>query len=482
MAEPTLIWAPQAGPQKALIDCPVPEILFGGARGGGKTDGVLGKHLIKALRYGAGFNGILFRRTMPAADDVWERAKYLWGGFDGKPNEQEKSLRLPSGARLRLRPLERTEDADKYQGQNVTDVGIEEAGQYPDPAPIDRLHGILRSTGGVPTQMILTANPGGAGQAWIKQRYIDPAPQGMVVKARELGGGKRHQWVFIPSKVQDNRILLASDPEYLTRLQLVGSPQLVKAWLEGDWTAIEGAFFPEWSYARHVVDPFTVPQDWLRFRAMDWGSAAPFAVQWFAVVGDDYALPDGRVMPRGALLIYREWYGADGQGKGLRLTADEVASGIVAREVGENIAYGVLDPAAFAVSGGPSIAEMMARAGARFRPADNKRLGPLGALSGWDQVRARLKGDGERPGLFVFHTAKDLIRTLPLQQHDTARPEDIDTDGEDHAADACRYGCMSRPWVPQAYKRPGPIRRNVMNELTVEEAFRLNEPRKANRI
>lgn len=65
MSELTWAWRPQPGPQKALIDCPLPEILFGGARGGGKTDGILGKYALKEARYGAAFNAVFFRKEMP---------------------------------------------------------------------------------------------------------------------------------------------------------------------------------------------------------------------------------------------------------------------------------------------------------------------------------------------------------------------------------------------------------------------------------
>jgi hypothetical protein len=69
-------------------------------------------------------------------------------------------------------------------------------------------------------------------------------------------------------------------------------------------------------------------------------------------------------------------------------------------------------------------------------------------MGGWDMMRHRIKGDGENPMLFVFSTCRDLIRTLPALQHDPDRPEDLDTSAEDHAADECRYACMSRPWTP----------------------------------
>lgn len=450
-------WAPQAGPQKALVDCPFREIFFGGARGGGKTDGVLGKYAIKADRYGDGFNALFCRRELPMLDDAIERSKEIYGKIGAQWNDQKKTWFFPGGGRLRFRPLERVQDADKYQGQNVSDACIEEAGIYPDPKPIDRLFGILRSAKGVPTQLILTGNPGGAGQHWIKQRYIDQAPSGMKLLIRKLPNGKEHRYVFIPSRIQDNKLLMANDPEYINNLYLVGSEQLVKAWLSGDWNAVEGAFFDCWDTASHVVRPFTPPEEWTRFRSMDWGSAKPFSVGWWAIASDDYETASG-IIPRGSIVRYREWYGCkEGEpNTGLKLTAEEVGKGIQERESGDKIAYGVLDPAAFSQDGGPSIYERMSKATdhkVTFRPADNKRVSQKGALGGWDQMRARMKGDGERPALFVFSTCKDFIRTVPLLQHDQDRPEDLDTESEDHVADEARYACMSRPYIREIRKK-----------------------------
>jgi hypothetical protein len=290
----------------------------------------------------------------------------------------------------------------------------------------------------------------------VRARYIDPAPMGWKPITEEFenpftGERATKTRVFIPSKVSDNRYL---GTDYIANLDQSGSEQLVRAWLAGDWSVIEGAFFDEWKTEKHVVQPFTIPSGWLRFRSMDWGSASPFSVGWWAVASDDYRAPSGQVIPRGALVRYREWYGASAPNVGLKLTAEEVASGIKSREQGEQVSYGVLDPAAFAEDGGPSIAQRMGTKGVYFRPADNKRVGARGAMGGWDMVRARLKGDGERPMLFVFSTCADFIRTVPVLQHDQSRPEDLDTTAEDHAADEARYGCMSRPWTPPTTQQP----------------------------
>lgn len=141
---------------------------------------------------------------------------------------------------------------------------------------------------------------------------------------------------------------------------------------------------------------------------------------------------------------------------GLRMTAEAIATGIKAREADDpQPVTGVADPAMFAEDGGPSIAHRMMGHGVVFRPADNKRVAGRGAMGGWDQVRARLEGDADgNPMLLLFSTSRDLIRTLPALQHDDARPEDVDSDMEDHAPDSCRYACMSRPFVRDLAPKP----------------------------
>lgn len=404
---------------------------------------MLGEFVSHADMYGKDAIAIMVRRTRTELVETIERSKVLYTPLGWKFHEQEKLWRSPQGARLRFAYLERDSDADGYMGHSYTRVYIEEVGNFPSYKPIAKLMATLRSGAGVPVGMRLTGNPGGAGHNWVRARYIDPAPAGYEIIVDEVTGLER---VYIPSRVVDNTFL---GEDYVQRLKAVGSEALVKAWLEGDWSVIDGAFFDSWSYERHVIKPFEIPEDWLRFRSCDWGSAAPFSVGWWAVVGDTHHTGNA-TLPRGALVRYREWYGASGPNVGLKLTAAEVARGIKAKEADDNIAYGVMDPAAFAVDGGPSIAEMMAKEGVYFARADNKRVSQRGAVSGWDQMRSRLKGDEDgRPMLYVFDTCRDFIRTVPVLQHDADKPEDLDTDGEDHVADEARYGCMSRPWNPR---------------------------------
>jgi hypothetical protein len=442
-AAPITIWEPRSRPQREFLKCPVEEVFFGGARGGGKTDAVLGEWATHADRYGSNAIGLAVRRTRVQLTETFERAKAIYRPLGATFTEQPMRALMPGGGRLNFAYLERDADADNYQGHSYTRIYIEEAGTFPSPAPILKLMAALRSGAGVPCRMRLTGNPGGPGHQWVRARYIDPAPSGMEVIADPETGRER---VYIPSRVTDNPFL---GPDYIARLKASGSPELVRAWLEGDWSVVSGAFFPEFSMQRHVIAPRELPRHWARFRSFDWGSAKPFSVGWWAV--SDGTLPG---IARGAIVRYREWYGMQpGQPNvGLRLTAEEIARGIKAREKDDpGNMLGVADPAIFSEDGGPSHAQRMIAEGVIFRPADNKRVPARGAMGGWDQVRARLKGDADgRPMLLLFNTCRDLIRTLPALQHDAARPEDVDSDGEDHAPDEARYACMSRPWVHDA--------------------------------
>lgn len=444
------VWEPNEK-QAALLSCPVFEVLFGGARGGGKTDGMLGDFAQHAQQYAAGAIGIALRRTREQLREMIERSTQLYRPIGATWREQKKEWTFPNGARLKFAYLDNDADAENYQGHAYSRLYLEELTNFPSPAPVMKLMATLRSGAGVPVGFRATANPGGPGHAWVKARYIDPAPGGWkVIKDPETGLER----VFIPSRLVDNSALMQGDPLYSSRLRQSGSEELVKAWLNGNWDVIAGAYFDEWDPARHVVKPFEIPKHWPRFRAADWGSAAPFAVYWFAICPDTHIATNSAgehvVIPRGALVTYREWYGAReerGAYVGLKMTADQVGAGIVKRDAGEAIKYGVLDPAAFAEDGGPSIAERMGRAGARFRPADNARVGRNGAMGGWDQLRARLRGSEDGPEIVFFETCVHAIRTVPVMQHDEKNAEDVDTKTEDHAADAIRYGCMSRPVV-----------------------------------
>jgi len=466
---PVVVWQPQPGPQTSLVTCPVEEVFFGGARGGGKTDGVLGEWALHADRYRNAAIGLMVRRTRIELSETFERAKVLYKPLGAKFTEQPMRCFMPGGGRLRFDYLERDSDAENYQGHSYSRVYVEEIGNFPSPTPIKKLFATLRSGTGVPCRFRATGNPGGPGHQWVKARYIDPAPMGFEVLDDPETGMQR---VYIPSRVRDNTFLGA---DYINRLRSAGSPELVRAWLEGDWSVISGAFFPEFSLEKHVITPRTLPAHWLRYGGADWGSAKPFAWLWFAV--SDGSLPE---FPRGALIVYREWYGSNGQPNvGLRMVAEDVGAGVAERQKNDpryedRSIYHVLDPAAWAEDGGPSIAERIARPNKLvLRRADNARVSQRGAMGGWDQVRSRLQGEEGRPMLYIFNTCTHLIRTLPALQHDTDRPEDVDTEGEDHAPDALRYGCMARPYVRKvpAHEPGKRLAVGTLNEVTLDDLW-----------
>lgn len=389
-----------------------------------------------------------------------DRAREVYPQANGRWHEQSKTWTWPNGAFLRMRYLDSDKDATRYQGHAYTWIGWDELTQWPTDYGYKYLRGRLRSAHNVERKRIRSAaNPGGVGHSWVKEYFVSPWPAGLRPVQDAVTKMFR---MFIPAKLFDNRILMNSDPGYEHRLRGLASDAMVRAWLEGDWDVVEGAFFDCWRHALHVVRPFNIPDTWTRFRSMDWGSAKPFSVGWWAIVGDDHWTggPDGKVLlPRGALVRYREWYGrGTSVDTGLKLPAERVAQGIIQRErLDPKIRYAVLDPATFKEDGGPSIAE---RINVRlnqakrtlFHAADNTRVPLGGRMGGWDQVRARLIGetlDGGRPMLYCFETCADSIRTIPALQHDPAKPEDVNTEGEDHAGDDWRYACMSRPYTPK---------------------------------
>lgn len=232
----SIIWQPQPGPQTALLQCPVPDVLFGGARGGGKTDALLGDFVAHAHRWSQfPVRGIIFRRSMPELEEVQRRATELYPSIGATWRAGARMWTFPTGATLKMRWLEREQDADRYQGHSYQWVGFDEVGTWTDPSGIDKIRSTLRSADGIACIMRLTANPGGPGHGWLKERYIDPSPP-----MRPFFDADRQTWrVFIPSRLQDNKKLFEADPGYVDRIRASGPPWLVKAWLEGDWTAVQ---------------------------------------------------------------------------------------------------------------------------------------------------------------------------------------------------------------------------------------------------
>lgn len=371
----------------------------------------------------------------------------------------EDEIRFWNGSKIYLCHCKDENDIYKYQGAEIHVLLIDELTHFTEMMyrflrNRVRMVGIVLSKeyqGRFP-RILCGANPGNIGHLWVKQTFVISAEPMTIRLMPPNEGGMTRQ--YIPARLEDNPSMTEDDPGYENRLEGLGSKSLVQAMRWGDWDVIEGAFFDCWSNQKHVVTPFEVPANWDRFRSGDWGSASPFSFGWWAIVLEAFKVPNGIWLPRGCLVRYREWYGMKvGQANiGLKLPAEKVGEGLWQREEQDpKLKYGVLDPSAFKEDGGPSIAERIMSSTSYkilFQKADNARVPGRGALGGWDQVRSRLIGDSEgRPMMVWFSTCFDSIRTIPVLQHDADRPEDLDTDAEDHAADDARYAAMSRPWL-----------------------------------
>lgn len=496
-----LIWAPQKGAQTAFVNCPIEEIAYGGSRGGGKTDAQLGRLAVRSEVFGQDLKALLIRRELPQLEAVIARSKEIFGPLGATYVESKKKWTFRNGGTCVLRHFAEEDDVEKTQGWSLTDVCIEEGTNFPNFLSLLKLKATLRSTAGVPTSFCVTMNPGGPGHNILKKRYIDPAPLGWkVITDRDKFTNTEARRIYIPSRVFDNVLLLKNDPNYIARLAQSGSEALVRAWLYGDWNIVDGAFF-EFDMDRHVIKQQELPGHWTRVRGGDWGYASPFAFAWAAIASEPYITKCGKLIPKGAIVIEREWYGIkeDASGEfvpnvGLRMYAEEVGLHLAEIEQGmPPVLGGTLDPSAFGEDGGPSIAERIYRGSGgkiRFRRADNKRVPGRGAMGGWDVVRARLGGEDilgtgkKTPMLFLMETCVHGIRTLPALQHDKLNPEDMDTDGEDHWADMVRYICMSRPYTgpPRNHgAKPAGIESVRMDHLWAQrdaEAARSSRPRR----
>jgi hypothetical protein len=433
-----VIFKPNGGPQTEFLAASEREVFYGGARGGGKSYAML----VDPLRYCSRphHRALLIRRTMPELRDLISKSQLLYSkAYPGaKWREQEKEWRFPSGAKIEFGYAENMTDVLRYQGQSYTWIGIDELPQYPSPDIYNFLRSSLRSVDkDIPVYLRATGNPGNIGSQWVKEMFVDPAEPNSAfdIKIDTPVGVKTITRRFIPAKLQDNPYLMQTDDYYA---MLASLPDIQrKQFLDGDWDAYEDSAFPEFSKTTHVVEPFEIPKGWYKFRAADWGYSSPACVLWFAV---DY---------NNNLWLYRELYTS-------KVTADIFAKQVLELESGEYIQYGVLDSSTWAKRGdvGPSIAETMIQQGCRWRQSDRS---PKSRISGKLEIHKRLLVNDKEPGLRVFKNCRNLIRTMSTLPTDKKNPEDVDTNAEDHAYDALRYGCMSRPMHPKYAQRFKPL-------------------------
>ena len=283
-AAPSLrpVWVPNPGPQTLLVTCPIWDVLYGGARGGGKTDGLLGDFIGFSIRIGqakenpaawpgeqlrpqAHARGLIVRRTYDELDEAVARSHEILGPLNARWVPSKYTWQLPWGGFLKMRYLQRDADAARYQGHSYNWLAVDEAGNFPSPDPIKKLTATLRDRNGVPVRKRMSANPGGPGHGWLKADYVDPATPGSVHLDPDTGLPR----VYIPSKLTDNLALQINDPGYATRLRGSGPAWLVQAWLNGDWNAAPEGGIIRAAWLRRYVELPDPPVAFMRVHSWD---------------------------------------------------------------------------------------------------------------------------------------------------------------------------------------------------------------------
>lgn len=455
-----VVWQPQPK-QRLFMARPEDEALYGGAAGGGKSDALI----IEALRqvHIPHYKGLILRKTFPQLGELIEKAqRYYPRTFPGaRYHDTKHTWTFPSGAKILFRSLQHTKDRTNYQGQSYDYIAFDELTHFTY-EEYSYLFSRNRPNGpGTRVYTRATANPGGVGHGWVKERFIT-AGKPMTTLWEEVWitfpdghrEKRRKSRIFVPSSVFDNPALLENDPDYLTRL--ASMPQAERdALLYGNWDTFNGQVFTEWRndqdhYAdrvnTHVISPFQVPEHWGIWCGLDWGYSRPFSVGWYAVDRQR------------RLYRIRELYGCTGTPNvGVKWEPAQVARKIRQIEEedpnlkGKQI-HRVGDPAIWGSDGTESIGALMERERVYFGRGNHARI------DGKMQVHHRLAFDeGGVPMLYVFDTCKHFIRTVPNLVYDETNVEDIDTGGEDHIYDELRYVCMENPIAPRIRPAPAPV-------------------------
>jgi hypothetical protein len=438
-----MYWAPQPGPQLLAVTCTADEILYGGTRGGGKSDALIGRQIGGVQRYGRDWNGLIVRRRYKDFNELrrrWDEliAKGLPAERVGGEN-QANYVRFSNGAQIAMMAFQSLPQLEDIQGHQYPEISVDECTNFPFFVKLmDKLAGANRSPHGIPTHIFCTGNPGGPGHLQVKSYFrlgSDGLPTGTVFHD-ETGRISR---VYIKSSLRDNRILVQHDPKYAARLLSIRDPILRAAWLKGDWDVYIGQAFN--ITPRHIIAPIPVPPYVAIYMTMDWGFGKPFSIGWWWLDSSD------------RLYRFSEWYGWNGvEDEGCRMEDSLIADGILEREQKLGIAGRPIvrlagpdcwnkKPDYRGGGQGPSTAEVLSGKGIILRPGDPSRELKIRAF------RERLAlpaSPHELPQLVVYSSCKHFIRTVPALAMDEDCPEDIDTEQEDHVYDEACHVVMAR--------------------------------------
>jgi len=259
--------------------------------------------------------------------------------------------------------------------------------------------------------------------------------------------------IFIPSYLDDNRILCENDPAYVNRLKSIKDPALRAAWLQGDWDVYIGQAFQLTD--AHIIKPIPVPKEAQIYMTFDWGYGKPFSIGWWWVDAE------------GRIYRFSEWYGTTGTpDEGLRITDPEIARGIVEREKdlgvwNRNSIIRLAGPDCWnkkpdykGGGQGPATDETFARFSIYLSKGDPSREQKIKQFRERLVIPRDVAGNQiDRPMMQIYETCKHFLRTIPALSMDDKNPEDIDTEQEDHVYDESCHICMARP-IPITL-RPG---------------------------
>lgn len=457
-------------------------VLYGGAAGGGKSHLSRVAAIVSGLQI-AGLQVYIFRRHY---NDLLLNHMQGPTGFrellhpliqSGRASIVGEQIRFPNGSTIHLCHCQYDSDVEKYRGAEIHFFIPEETTQFtefqlrflmsrvriPDtlPIPVRERHKWPR--------ILMPTNPGGLGHAFIKSNYIDNVEPMTVWKQSPLNGGRT--CIFIPARLEDNPSI---DPEqYRNALLGLKRPELIDAMLNGSWDIPIGAFFPEADERIHVLPASQgMPRHWFKFRTFDWGSGAPAVVQWWAVADGQYELigPGNQmfVPPRGALILYREWYIAQQSDptKGLGLSNHAICEGILERTpADEHIQNTITDARPFAKDGGLTIAVEFEM---HRVPLEKGSVGKGSREIGWQQLRSRLIGIGGTPYIYFLKNCNHTWRELTEIQTDPYNVEDLDSSGSDHALDAAGLACKARSFANDAPRTYTP---QFIHDATFNDVF-----------
>ena len=328
-------WRPLEGSQQLAMTCPANEILLDGTRGGGKTEVQLMMfRRYVGVGYGQFWRGIIFDRHYKSLDDLISKSKkyfpFIGSGAKFLASKDTYKWVWPTGEELLFRVAEKDSDYQKYHGHEYTFIGVNELTKYPTPRFYEDIQSCNRSSFDpqthsperpippIPLRVVSTTNPNGPGHNWVKNRFIDAAKHGEIIKTKTRIFNPKSQQeenitrsrVRIFSSWRENPFL---DPLYIAKLHEISDENIKRAWLQGDWNITVGGMFDDiWKPDTHILPEFKVPTNWRVVRAFDWGSSSPFSVGWYAISNGEEVEIGGskRCFPRNTIIRIDEIYGS----------------------------------------------------------------------------------------------------------------------------------------------------------------------------